>query len=145
MEASIAKKLGGRRVLHAVVDTDLELAAVVRAGLPVGALDHLLTELTPEVASQAEVYRVVGSARTLQRKRTAGLRLSVDESDRLARLARLIVRAEEALGDVRSARHWLATPNRALGGDIPLHLLDSDAGALAVDRVLGRIEYGVYS
>jgi len=35
--------------------------------------------------------------------------------------------------------------NRALGGRVPLHLLDSDAGAQAVERVLGRIEHGVYS
>jgi putative toxin-antitoxin system antitoxin component (TIGR02293 family) len=63
----------------------------------------------------------------------------------LARLARLLVRAEEALGDREKAHRWLSTPNRALGGRRPLTLLDNDAGALAVERVLGRIEHGVYS
>jgi putative toxin-antitoxin system antitoxin component (TIGR02293 family) len=145
MESATARKLGGHRVLHERVTSDLRLAQLVRNGLPAQALDHMLRELAPAVAAQAEIYRVVGSARTLQRKRTTHSALSPDESDRLARLARMVVRAEEALGDVAAAHRWLAKPNRSLGGDIPLHLLDSDAGALAVAQVLGRIEHGVYS
>lgn len=141
---AVAEKLGGRRVLRREITSELELAEAVRAGLPSAALEHLLDELTPWAGSQAAVYRVVGSARTLQRKRSARLQLSTDESDRLARLARLLVRAEEALGDGERARRWLARPNRALGGQVPLSLLDSDAGALAVERVLGRLEHGVH-
>ena len=49
------------------------------------------------------------------------------------------------LGDPEKAGRWLSQPNRALDGQRPLTLLDSDAGALAVERVLGRIEHGVYS
>jgi len=41
--------------------------------------------------------------------------------------------------------HWLTTANRALGGEIPITLLDTSAGAHEVDAVLDRIEYGVYS
>jgi putative toxin-antitoxin system antitoxin component (TIGR02293 family) len=141
---AVAMKLGGRRVLRADITSELELVAAVRAGLPSSALDHLLADLAEWVGSQADVYRVVGSARTLQRKRTHRLALSADESDRLARLARLLVRAEEALGDLEKSRRWLTRPNRSLGGNRPLTLLDSDAGALAVERVLGRIEHGVY-
>ena len=144
MAMAVAEKLGGRRVLRRVISSELELAEVVRDGLPSSALDHVLDEMTPSAGTQAAVYRVVGSARTLQRKRSAGTRLSADESDRLARLARLLVRAEEALGDEERAHRWLSRPNRALGGQVPLTLLDSDAGALAVERVLGRIEHGVH-
>lgn len=132
-------------MLRETVTSDLQLAGLVRAGLPAQALDHVMRELSPAVAPRAEVYRVVGSARTLQRKRTAHQPLSADESDRLARLARVVVRAEEALGNVDAAHRWLAKPNRSLGGAAPLHLLDSDAGTLAVSQVLGRIEHGGYS
>ncbi|MGH7584225.1 MAG: type II RES/Xre toxin-antitoxin system antitoxin [Gemmatimonadales bacterium] len=145
MALKVAEELGGYSVLHRNVTSEVELADVVRHGLPVGSLDHVLGELTPSVASQLDVYRVVGSARTLQRKRSTGKPLSAEESDRLARLVRLVVRAQEALGDRDTANRWLGKANRALGGRIPLHLLDSDAGALAVERVLGRIEHGVYS
>ena len=143
--AAVARKLGGKRVLRRDITSELELVEAVRAGLPASALDHLLAEVAPWVGSQAEVYRVVGSARTLQRKRTHRLALSVDESDRLARLARLLVRAEQALGDAERAHGWLLRDNRALGGQRPLSLLDSDAGALAVERALGRLEHGVHA
>ena len=142
---AVAKKLGGKRVLRREITSELDLVEAVRAGLPSSALDHLMDELTEWVDSQAEVYRVVGSVRTLQRKRAERTTLSADESDRLVRLARLLVRTEEALGDEEKAHRWLSRPNRALGGQRPLTLLDSDAGALAVERVLGRIEHGIYS
>jgi putative toxin-antitoxin system antitoxin component (TIGR02293 family) len=141
---AVAKKLGGKRVLHRNISTDRDLVDAVRGGLPVAALDHVLAEWDQWVA-QGDVYRVVGSARTLQRKRTLRSNLSADESDRLARLARVVVRAEDALGGVDKAHRWLVQENRALGGVRPLTLLDSDAGALTVERVLGRIEHGVYS
>ena len=138
--ATVAEKLGGRRVLKREVRSELQLAALVRDGLPVRAL-----EIIAKSIALGELYPLVGSPRTLQRKRAAGGRLSVDESDRLARVARLLVRAEEALGSSDKAIHWLRRGNRALGGERPLDALDSDAGALAVERVLGRIEHGVFS
>ena len=48
-------------------------------------------------------------------------------------------------GDQEKAIVWLGTPNRALGGDRPLDLLDTDMGARMVEDILGRIAYGVYS
>ena len=57
----------------------------------------------------------------------------------------MIVRAEQAIGNDDKAHRWLMKPNRALSGQVPFTLLDSDAGASAVERVLGLIEYGVYS
>ena len=43
------------------------------------------------------------------------------------------------------ALRWVAKPNRAVDGASPISLLASDAGALAVERVLGRIEHGVFA
>lgn len=138
--STVAAKLGGRSILKHQVRSEMELAALVRAGLPVAALNYFVRWITA-----GELYPLIGSPRTLQRKRAAGGRLSPDESDRLARVARLLARAEEALGGAAKGLYWLRRDNRALGGARPLDLLDSDAGALAVERVLGRIEHGVYS
>lgn len=142
---AVAERLGGMRVLGRELRSDSDLIDAVRAGLPVAALEALLDELGSAAGQQAVIYRAVGSARTLQRKRAARGRLSIDESDRLARLARIVVRAEEALGDRENAHRWLAKPNRALGGVPPFELLDSDAGSLTVERILGRIEHGVHT
>jgi putative toxin-antitoxin system antitoxin component (TIGR02293 family) len=132
-------------VLKRTIETEIDLADLVEAGLSAAALDHLMHELVGAVGSQTAVFEAVGSPRTLQRKRAEQTTLSHDESDRLARLARLLARAEEALGAPDKARRWMAKPNRALEGRTPLSLAHSDAGALAVENVLGRIEHGVYS
>ena len=141
----VAEMLGGRRILRRTITSDLDLASAVNAGLPSGSLDHILDEVEGHIDRNDDVYRIVGSARTLQRKRASRIALSAGESDRLARFARILVRSEEALGDKQKALGWISRPNRALGGKSPLFLLDSDAGTLAVERVLGRIEHGVFS
>ena len=157
---AIAEMLGGTRVFKHPISSEHELIQAVRAGLPMSALEAVLAQVATAKALQREVVEIVGSARTLQRKRAAHrdamatpakkrraktVTLSPGESDRLARFARLLVRAQTAIGDREKAQRWLAKPNRALGGERPVTLLDSDAGTLAVERVLGRIEHGVYS
>jgi putative toxin-antitoxin system antitoxin component (TIGR02293 family) len=61
------------------------------------------------------------------------------------RVARVTARAAEALGDGAKAERWMRAPNRALRGARPVDLLDGDAGVREVERVLGRIEHGVFS
>lgn len=133
---------GGANVLDREVRSELDLAEIIHDGLSYRALDHVLAsdDLEP-----AEAYDLVGSRRTLMRKKKARAKLSTNESDRLARVVRIIARAEEALRDREKARRWLRKPNRALSGRRPIDLLDSDAGTRIVERVLGRIEHGVYS
>jgi putative toxin-antitoxin system antitoxin component (TIGR02293 family) len=137
--------LGGANVFGRAVATELELAREVARGFPSGSLDVVLRALQSEAIPQSSIYAVVGTARTLQRKRQRNTRLSHDESDRLARLARLAVRAGEALGSSEKGQRWLGKPNRALDGMRPLDLLTSDTGAVLVEDVLGRIEHGVAS
>ena len=61
------------------------------------------------------------------------------------RLVRLVAQATEVLGSQKKAVRWLESPNRALGGAIPMSLLDTDVGTQAAEAVLTRIEYGVFS
>lgn len=82
--------------------------------------------------------------RTLTRRK-AERRLRPEESDRLVRLARILAQAVDVLGSTEKASQWLQRPNRALGGETPLSLLDTDLGSRQVEEVLGRIEHGVYS
>lgn len=136
--SAVAEKLGGRRVLKRTVQSDLELAKMMRDACRRRRWSDLLSR---DWISTMDLYRIVGSPRTLQRKRSAKGTLSPEESNRLARMARLITRAEEAFADPEQARRWLG--RRALGGHRPIALLDSDAGAKTVERVLGRSEHGV--
>lgn len=72
-------------------------------------------------------------------------RLTLEQSDVVVRIAGAVAKAIDVLGDRKKAVRWLTASNRALGGEIPITLLDTSAGAHEVDTVLDRIEYGVYS
>lgn len=114
----------------------------VRSGLPVAALNSLMACLQ---LSRDELSHVLSvPQRTLTRRRQEE-RLTAVESDRLVRLARVAHHAIDVLGTTTKATSWLRTPNRALGGEIPMTLLDTEIGSRQVEEVLGRLEQGVYS
>jgi putative toxin-antitoxin system antitoxin component (TIGR02293 family) len=139
----IAQFLGGKKVLGRTVKNALELAQLVRKGLPASSVTALAEKL--DLASTALSKRLGIPQRTLTRRLSQHSRLTVAESDRTVRLARVYALAIEMIGSDEKAVKWLCTPNRALGGERPLDQLDTDLGARAVEDVLGRIAYGVYS
>lgn len=53
--------------------------------------------------------------------------------DRIADLSRL---AEEVFEDRKAAEHWMTSPNKALGGDAPALLCETEIGAKQVRRLL---------
>lgn len=52
--------------------------------------------------------------------------------------------ADSVFGDRDKAQVWLRKPCRAIGGVVPIDLLESDAGAALVREELVRIEHGIY-
>ena len=141
--AAISEALGGRKVLGMAVKNPGDLARLVRKGLPANSVTALAQRLH---LSNTALSRTLGiPQRTLTRRMSTGALLTATESDRAVRMARVYANAVELLGDARIATQWLGTPNRALGGEVPLDLLDTDTGARMVEDVLGRIAYGVYS
>ncbi len=141
--ASIAEVLGGRRILGRQVRTLKDLAEIVRKGLPADALAVLGARL--ELNNIALSGKVGIPARTLSRRFSQHSRLTAAESDRAVRMARVYATAVEMIGNAAKAAAWLRTPNRALGGGLPIDQLDTDLGAKEVENILGRIAYGVYS
>jgi putative toxin-antitoxin system antitoxin component (TIGR02293 family) len=84
------------------------------------------------------------SRSTLQRRKAEG-RLSPQESDKVMRFAALLRQATRIFGNAERARAWLKFPQRGLGGAIPLDYAETEIGAREVERLLGRIDYSVYS
>jgi putative toxin-antitoxin system antitoxin component (TIGR02293 family) len=83
--------------------------------------------------------------RTLTRRKGEG-RFLPDESDRLLRAARLFGKALQLFeGDRDAAAEWLTSAQPALGGSIPLDLARTEVGAQEVERLVGRLEHGVFS
>lgn len=139
---AVATLLGGKKILKREIAAQEDMRAVLRTGLPFKALESLTEMLGIPIAT---VARALGIApRTLARRKEQRS-FSPAESDRLYRLARVVFHTIDVLGSHEKARQWLERPNRALGGEPPLSLLDTDIGARQVEAVLGRIEHGVFS
>ncbi|HZY97174.1 MAG TPA: antitoxin Xre/MbcA/ParS toxin-binding domain-containing protein [Candidatus Cybelea sp.] len=115
----------------------------VRRGMPVTVIDRLAEAFR---TSASEVQRIIGVSRaTGTRRRTSKAPLRREASDRAFRMASVYTLAANVFEDTQSAREWFKEPNRALQGERPLDLLDTDVGTQQVVRILNRIEYGVYS
>jgi putative toxin-antitoxin system antitoxin component (TIGR02293 family) len=96
--------------------------------------------------SLREVAELVGiPARTMVRRRAAG-RLGPDESERLLRLSTVFEHALDLFeGDLASARNWLMSPKKALGGETPLWFSRTEIGGREVEALIGRLQHGVFS
>lgn len=125
------------------VENDLQMATVVLAGLPAAVLKRVGAFLGIRATQVGGIVNI--SPKTLDRRLKSGARLKADESERVARLMRLISRALSALEDEDSARRWLQRPLRELGGQTPLQLAATEPGAREVERILGRIEHGIFA
>jgi putative toxin-antitoxin system antitoxin component (TIGR02293 family) len=116
--------------------------ARIHAGLPVAAAFALKEALGLTNAALADLLGV--TARTLARWDEKA-RLDPVTGDRLDRVTRLLERAVEVLEDPAAAAAWLRSPQRALGGAVPIELASTDIGTRAVEALLGRMEHGVYT
>jgi putative toxin-antitoxin system antitoxin component (TIGR02293 family) len=121
----------------------LVLVNKLKSGLPFATLLEFSETSRLTLAEIAQVLLI--PPRTLARRKAGGM-LSSPESERLVRLASLFDKAVHLFeGDDVAAVNWLRTPNKALGNQSPLLLAESEVGARAVEDLIGRLEYGVYS
>ena len=135
--------LGGAKVFRGrELPSSSQMRDRIKAGLPFSALESVRERLGLSVPEAANVLQM--PARTLARRRQSR-KLAADESDRLYRLARIAAHAVAVFGSEDKAGAWLRRPNRALGGDVPIQVLDTDLGARQIEDLLGRIEHGALS
>lgn len=128
-----------------------EVLAMVERRFPPSTVDSLLG-LGFE---RTEVHSVVLPARTLQHRRSRKELLTVEESDRVIRMLR-ILRATEAVYESRvRALDWLRRSNPRLepapldvlfarSGRTPISLLTTETGARMVEELLGQIAHGMF-
>ena len=88
--SSVERLLGGRNVLRANARTTFDWIEVIREGIPAAAVDSLLTAIH---VSRSDLAKLLGiPERTLARRKREGT-LNSDESSKLLRVARVVVRA----------------------------------------------------
>jgi len=138
--AEVIRILGGERTLGRRVRSMDDLRRAVEAGLPVAALARVVARLAgPGIPAGELKYRIVPKA-TLHRR---GAQLTLEESERLERLARVTALAEHVWEDEALAHEFLVGAQPQLGNQRPVDLARTDLGARQVEQLLMKLEYAL--
>jgi putative toxin-antitoxin system antitoxin component (TIGR02293 family) len=111
--------------------------------------------LDPEVAldlakrlgiSQEKLSDLAQIAKTTLHRRIKDHQpLDQNESERVIRLFGIYQKAVDVFEDEDRAARWFSSHPKALGGQTPLEFMETEPGARYVEKLLGRIEHGVFS
>jgi len=140
LKKSLIASLGGEKIVGTSIKTELDLAEVIRRGLPANVVTMIFDG---KRLTTADMERLVISRRTLQRRIKQRQRLAPDESDRMVRVARILTLADDVFGNPEKATRWLNKPKRSLKGQTPIQLLDTEEGARIVEDLLFAIAHGL--
>lgn len=122
---------------------NLKLAKKVEAGFSFEALERLGKTTGLPLERLRVAVRI--APRTLTRRKKEK-RLSPEESDRLVSVSRLLAQTFELFeGNIEAGMRWFQNPNRALNGQSPLQVASTETGAREVEKLIGRLEYGVFT
>ena len=113
----------------------------VQKGLTVRSFEKLGKKLGVSDTLLSRILNI--PMRTLTRRKHQG-RLNAEESEKVLRIAKLYDKALDVFEDEGATEKWLKEPARGLGGDIPLEYARTELGAREVEKLLSRIEYGVF-
>jgi putative toxin-antitoxin system antitoxin component (TIGR02293 family) len=114
----------------------------VEAGLPLATLEEFVAY---SGFPMKDLLEVVIPLRTLKHRRQRQEPLSAEESDRLARVARLWELAVKVFGEPDKARRWLTKPKIRFEERTPLAMMRTGAGADGVEEMLIQIEEGMFA
>jgi putative toxin-antitoxin system antitoxin component (TIGR02293 family) len=121
----------------------LQLIEQIRSGLRYHSLEHFQEVSRLPIEGIRRVLSL--PRRTLARRKEAG-KLSAAESDRLVRLADLFDKAVDLFdGDRDAALRWFQSPAKAFAWATPLAVAETETGAREVEKLIGRLDHGVFS
>ncbi len=109
------------------------------------AFDDFISSTRRLHLDAGELGPVVGlSSATIHRRKRAGT-ISGIQVDGLFRVARMMALATTVFGTQEKALAWMKKPRAALGGRVPLGLLEHETTGREVEALLQRIAQGIVS
>jgi putative toxin-antitoxin system antitoxin component (TIGR02293 family) len=120
--------------------TEVEMLRIVEGKLAPTVIKRLISL----GLQRSEIDATVIPLRTLQHRRSRREKLTVEESDRVFRLIRVLSLAESVYAGRERALVWLRRPHARLGGRTPLSLLNTDTGSRIVEELLVQIDEGMF-
>jgi putative toxin-antitoxin system antitoxin component (TIGR02293 family) len=113
---------------------------IIEGQLPTSSIQRLIAlGLT-----RPEIDTLVIPLRTLQHRRSRREKLTVEESDRVLRVVRLLSQAESVYGSRERALSWLRRSHPRLHGRSPLEMSRTDTGSRIVEELLVQIDEGMF-
>lgn len=119
--------------------TESEILRIVEGRLA----PSVIKRLTALGLERAEIDETVIPSRTLQHRRSRREKLTMEESDRVLRVIRVLSSAETIYGSRERALAWMRRPHPRLAGRSPLSLLKTDTGSRIVEELLTQIDEGM--
>jgi putative toxin-antitoxin system antitoxin component (TIGR02293 family) len=138
VSARVMERLG--IILHAELRNPLDCARVTLKGIDPAAVDLLVEE----GFSRRDLDWIV-PARTLTHRRQQSQPLTIEESGRWLRAAKLHALAQEVLGDKDKAMSWLQKPRKVFGGESAMELMKTEMGAQLVEEALIQLDEGYFA
>lgn len=104
----------------------------------------VIKRLTAVGLTRTEIDANVIPSRTLQHRRSRREKLTLEESDRVLRMIRVLSAAEAVYCTRERALAWLRRPHPRLEGRPPLSLLKTDTGSRMVEELFVQIDEGMF-
>ncbi|MDB5526434.1 MAG: hypothetical protein JWM58_4197 [Rhizobium sp.] len=132
------RKIADTRLTGGALLSERDLMAAVKNRIP---LDAVLL-LRENGLSEAEIDVLVIPGRTMRHRAQKSEALTVDESDKLVRVLRVLANTFETFGERKKALRWLRKPLRELDGATPFSTTETEAGARMIENILAQIAWG---
>lgn len=126
-------------ILNISITSYSDLSRYARAGLPVSSFETF----TQQGFSRKEAEWII-PARTFTHRKGGDGRLTVDESDKLIRAARVQSLAYEVLGSAEKALAWLHKERNLFDGLSAMDAMKTEHGAQQVEEALIQLDEGFY-
>ncbi|SNV05679.1 Uncharacterized conserved protein [Legionella waltersii] len=115
---------------------------IIRKGINPELIENFLNDQSFVVKDVLSRLKITTS--TYFAKKKDHKLLDSSSTEKFLRLISVVKNAEEILGS-QEAKGWLYKKIPSLGDQIPMDLLDTEAGHRLVDQALLQIKYGIYS
>jgi putative toxin-antitoxin system antitoxin component (TIGR02293 family) len=122
--------------------SSMELIVAIKKGLPGNTIGKMAQIFD---INKNQIYLLLNLKPKTAQRAAVKTSLSVDTSDHIVQILKVFKRCTDVFGSKEKASLWLNNPNLALGGEIPIRLMDTMEGISLVHDTVTRIEYGVFA
>ena len=134
--------LGGKSFTSTVPKSAFEYARIANKGIKKQSVTRLAELMNIPMKDIAALLNI--SYKTLGRKKETDTLDSISSSISIE-IAETISKGLSVFEDSDKLSRWLQKENKALQGEKPIDLLNTPTGIKIVNKLLGRIEEGVYT